>query len=256
MQSMWTNCCRRCNEAGGDERHYGDDRRSPATHAARPADRRQPRRSQLDTLTNQASTGLIADTYAGLGTGAPVSLNLHPQIANLQTWQSNIDAATGRMSVAQSAMTQIQSIAANFYAQLEQPDRACNASAIDTIAALGARRAERRSADLLDTQDGGVYVFAGQDTANPPVPNPANASLHSGLLHADQLRPSASLRPTGPAATAAATLAIARSNAAGTSPFSPICRSRSPICSAPRWCSIGAASQRQADRPVGQRTTR
>ena len=60
--------------------------------------------ARLDRLTNQASTGLVADNYAGLGTGASVSLDLRPQIANLQTWQSNVDAATGRMTVAQSAV--------------------------------------------------------------------------------------------------------------------------------------------------------
>ena len=113
---------------------------------------------------------LIADNYAGLGTGAPVSLNLHPQIASMQAWQNNVDAATGRMSVAQSSLTQIQSIAANFYAQLNNV-QGVNTSAIDTIAA-SARDALRQVAGLLDTQDGGVYVFAGQDTGNPPVPNP------------------------------------------------------------------------------------
>ena len=116
------------------------------------------------------STGLIADNYAGLGTGAPVSLDLRPQIANMQTWQNNVDAATGRMSVAQSALTQIQSIAANFYAQLNNV-QGVNASAVDSIAA-SARDALRQVAGLLDTQDGGVYVFAGQDTGNPPVPDP------------------------------------------------------------------------------------
>ena len=123
-------------------------------------------------LTNQASTGLIADNYAGLGTGAPVSLDLQPQIANLQTWQNNVDAATGRMSVAQSALTQIQSIAADFYAQLNNV-QGVNASAVDTIAA-SARDALSQVASLLNTQDGGVYVFAGQDTANPPVPDRDN----------------------------------------------------------------------------------
>src|SRR6516165_8823855 len=74
--------------------------------------------NRLDKLTDQASTGLIADTYAGLGTGAPISLDLRPQVAGLQTWQNNVDAATGRMSAAQSALTELQSIAADFYAQL------------------------------------------------------------------------------------------------------------------------------------------
>jgi flagellin-like hook-associated protein FlgL len=126
--------------------------------------------NRLDRLTNQASTGLIADTYAGLGTGASVSLDLRPQIAGLQTWQNNVDAATGRMSAAQSALTRLQSIAADFYAQLNNV-QSVNASEVDTIAA-SARDALRQVAGLLDTQDGGVYVFAGQDTANPPVPDP------------------------------------------------------------------------------------
>ena len=35
---------------------------------------------RLDNLTNQVSTGLVADNYAGLGNGASVSLDLRPQI--------------------------------------------------------------------------------------------------------------------------------------------------------------------------------
>ncbi len=128
--------------------------------------------TRLNNLINQASTGLIANNYAGLGSGATVSLNLRPQLANLQVWQSNIDTATGRMSVAQSALTQIQSIASSFYAQLNNL-QGVNAAAVDTIAA-SARDALRQVAGLLDTQDGGAYVFAGQDTGNPPVPDPDN----------------------------------------------------------------------------------
>ena len=98
----------------------------------------------------------------------------------MQTWQNNVDVATGRMSVAQSALTQIQSIAAYFYAQLNNV-QGVNASAVDTIAA-SARDALGQVASALNTQDGGVYVFAGQDTANPPVPDPGNITVTSGLL--------------------------------------------------------------------------
>jgi flagellar hook-associated protein 3 FlgL len=132
----------------------------------------QATHARLDTLTNQASTGLIADNYAGLGSGAPVSLNVRPQIANLQAWQDNIDAANGRMSVTQSALTQIQSIASGFYAQLNNL-QSVNAAGVDTIAA-SARDALQQVAGLLDTQNAGVYVFAGQDSGNPPVPDPDN----------------------------------------------------------------------------------
>jgi flagellar hook-associated protein 3 FlgL len=179
-------------------------------------------RQKLDQLTNQASSGLVGNSYAGLGAGAPVSLNLRPQIATLQAWQSNVDAATGRMSVAQSAMTQIQSIASNFYAQLDNVG-GVNASAVDGIAA-SARDALSQVASLLDTQDGGVYVFAGQDTANPPVPDPANianmAAYPTGYFA--QINAAVSgLAPPGSAALSAnATFAVAVSNTAGTSPFS------------------------------------
>ena len=44
------------------------------------------------TLTAQASSGLISNTYAGLGGTAPVALSLAPQIDNLQVTQSNIGA--------------------------------------------------------------------------------------------------------------------------------------------------------------------
>ncbi len=56
-------------------------------------------KQNLDRLTIQISTGLVSDTYAGLGSGAAVSLNLEPQIAALQTWQNNINQATSGMQV-------------------------------------------------------------------------------------------------------------------------------------------------------------
>ncbi len=173
-------------------------------------------RQHLTTLTQQASDGLIADSFAGLGNGAAASLNLHPQIAALQTQQKNIDSATSRLGVTQAAMTQLQSIASTFLADLNKLD-GLNAGQIDSVAA-NARAALTQTANLLDTQDGNTYVFAGQDTLNPPVPNP-NAIGSSGF--ATQIAAAVSgLSVIGAAATAATTLSIASSNAAGTSPFS------------------------------------
>jgi flagellar hook-associated protein 3 FlgL len=199
---------------------------------------------RLDKLTNQVSTGLVGDTYAGLGTGAPVSLDLRPQIANLQTWQNNVDAATGRMSVAQTALTQMQSIAANFYAQLNNVE-SVNAIEVDSIAA-SARDALGQMASLLDTQDGGVYVFAGQDTADPPVPDPGNI-LTSGFY--TQINAAVGgLAINGAAATATATYNVATSNAAGTSPFSVwLSQSSAVLQASPPVVQVG---QNQTE-PVG-----
>jgi flagellar hook-associated protein 3 FlgL len=173
-------------------------------------------RQRLDTLTQQASNGLVADTYAGLGNGTSVALNLHPQIAALQTQQQNVNAATGRLGVTQTAMTQLQSIASTFLAELNNLN-GLNASEVDSVAA-NARAALTQTANLLDTKDGNTYVFAGQDTQNPPVPNP-NAIGSSGF--STQIAAAVSgLTTNGATATAASTLSIASSNAAGTSPFS------------------------------------
>jgi flagellar hook-associated protein 3 FlgL len=173
-------------------------------------------RQKLDTLTQQVSSGLISNTYAGLGPGASVSLDLRPQMATLQTWQNNVDAVTGPMGVVQSTLSTVQSIASNFYSQLNNVN-VMSGTDVDNIAA-SARDALKQVVGALDEQDGDVYVFAGQDSANPPIPDPADI-LTSGFY--TQINAAVNnLAAAGAPATAAATLAIASSNAAGTSPFS------------------------------------
>jgi flagellar hook-associated protein 3 FlgL len=184
---------------------------------------------QLDTLTMQASTGLVAQSYAGLGGGAAVSLDLNPQLNALQTYTRNIDQAAGTMQVTQSAMTQLQQIAATFVAAIPTLNN-LNSSGIDSVAA-NARAALSQVASLLNTRNGDNYVFAGQDSANPPVPS-ADAILTSGFYL--QIHAAVSALPVnGAAATAAATLATAGSNAAGTSPFSAYMSQPASAISAP-----------------------
>jgi flagellar hook-associated protein 3 FlgL len=119
------------------------------------------------------------------------------------------------MQVAQTALSQISSIASNFYAQAANLN-GLDSSQIDTIAA-SARDALVQVAGLLDTKNGNSYVFAGQDSQNPPIPNP-DSILSSGF--ATQIRTAVgSLGTAGAAATIASTLSIA--SPGGTSPFSP-----------------------------------
>ena len=184
---------------------------------------------QLDTLTEQASTGLAAQTYAGLGASAAVSLDLNPQLAALQTYQNNINQATGSMQVTQTAMTQIQQIAATFVADMPKLN-SVTASEIDTTAA-DARSALTDVANLLDTTNGNTYVFGGLDSSNPPVPDPDNI-LSSGFY--TQINTAVSgLTTNGSAATIASTLATASSNATGTSPFSAYMSQSPPAISPP-----------------------
>lgn len=174
-------------------------------------------RQQLDTLLQQASSGYVSDTYAGLGTGAATSLALAPQLAAQKAWQSDINAASAQMQVAQTALNQISSIASTFYADTNALN-GLNPSVVDSTA-VAAQQALQQVAGLLDSTDGAIYVFGGQDSTNPPVPNPENI-LSSGF-YTQTKSAVAGLSGSGAASVIASTLAIASSNAPGTSPFSP-----------------------------------
>ncbi len=184
---------------------------------------------QLDTLTEQVSTGLVSQSYAGLGSGAGISLDLNPQLNALSTAQTNINEATGSMQVTQAAMTQIQQIAATFVSDMPNLNN-LNSQEVDSIAA-NARQALTQVVNLLDTQNGNNYIFGGQDSSNPPVPSP-NDILTSGFYTQINAAVSA-LSSNGAAATTSATLLIAGSNVTGTSPFSAYMSQPTPAIGAP-----------------------
>ena len=171
---------------------------------------------RFDTLTAQASSGLISNTFSGLGASAPAALTLRPRIESLKAAQANIDAASGPAQVTQSAMKRIQGIAANLMAGLPNLN-GLNPAGVDTIAA-SARANLVQVGELLNSQFGGAYVFSGQDTGNPPVPN-AEQLLSSGFF-AQISGAVAGLSVNGAAVTASTTLTAAASNAPGSSPFS------------------------------------
>jgi len=174
-------------------------------------------RQRLNTLTQQAGSGLVADTYAGLGAqGAATSLSLSPVIASADALHNGIGAAASQMQVAQSALANLSRIANTFYTQTNSLN-GLNASTVDSVAA-SARSALAEVAGLLDSKSGDIYVFAGQDSGNPPVPDPdqiANSGFTTQITAAV-----AALGSNGASATIAATLATAQSNATGVSPFS------------------------------------
>jgi len=150
---------------------------------ARLADNGAAIRRQLDTATTQSSTGRIAESYGGLGVGAKTSLDLRPQVAHAAAWQANIDGASGRLGVAQSALGSISAIAAEFFAKAGALNGLI-ASEADSIAAT-ARVALQRVSQLLNSKVGDVYVFAGQDTGNPPVPDTSVGAVSAAVLASD-----------------------------------------------------------------------
>ncbi len=139
-------------------------------------------RRQLETAQEQQATGKVSSTYAGLGAGARTSLSVRPAVEHVAVWQRNIDATTGRLAVTQGALTQISSIAADFFAKTNALTQI--GTPADVIAGQ-ARDALKQVSELLNTRDGDVYVFAGEDTANPPLPDTDPAVVGAAVLASD-----------------------------------------------------------------------
>lgn len=137
-------------------------------------------RSELSVAQQQVATGLRDTSYAGLGDTARISLDLRPQVGHEQKYQSNIDAAAGRIGSAQTALTAITAVASDLFAQLGILN-GINPSDPPSVAARALAGLEQ-VANLLNTKVGNVYVFAGDDTGNPPIPNPTAAALVPALL--------------------------------------------------------------------------
>lgn len=137
-------------------------------------------RDQLAQAQEQVATGLLSDTYSGLGSSAKTALSLTPVIAHQKALSTNIDVAQGRLDLTQNAMTSISSIASQFFAQINTFN-ANDPTSAQTLAQQ-AKSALQQVGDLLNTKSGDTYVFAGQDTNNPPVPNTDPAVLSAGLL--------------------------------------------------------------------------
>lgn len=167
-------------------------------------------KTRLDTLTEQSATGKISQSFGGLGSVAQVSLDLRPQIERTQVWSQNINAVTTRLTSASNVLDQLQQIASNInQATLDLPAQA--AGSVDTLATQ-AQNALSQVQSLLNTRIGGVYIFAGQDTANPPVPDTQFNAYVQSIKTAT----------TGLTATNGATIAAATLTAANaTSPFAP-----------------------------------
>jgi flagellar hook-associated protein 3 FlgL len=171
---------------------------------------------QLDQVTEQASSGLVAQTFSGLGpTNAQTVLTVSPQISSMNAQIAELNAVTGPISVQQNALTQISSITTGIVSQLSSLN-ALNGSSTGTVIA-DAQSAFQQVASLLNTQDGNIYVFAGQDSGESPIPSAGNI-LSSGFYTQIQTAV-AGLSSYGAAATSASILSIASSNAPGTTPF-------------------------------------
>jgi flagellar hook-associated protein 3 FlgL len=170
--------------------------------------------ASISALTEEATTGYVSSTYDGLGGVAGQALDLNSALALNAASQTNASLAATQSQVAQTALGQIETLASNFASQLLEPS-AATATGLSTLAA-SAQSTLQQVASLLNTKVGDTYIFAGQDSSNPPIPNPD--SLSSSAFYQAVQTAVSGLDTNGAAGTFAALLGVAGPGA--TSPFS------------------------------------
>ncbi len=142
----------------------------------------QGTQSSLDTLQTQISSGLKAQTYAGLGGAATYqSLSLNAQLTQLDSVNTAINNTTTITSSMDGAMTNITSAATSVSSALQSVVQGDADPGMATLS-QEAKNALSSVQNYLNTQGGGVYVFSAADTSNAPV---ANASALNTAVQTD-----------------------------------------------------------------------
>lgn len=172
-------------------------------------------RDRLTILTRQVATGQVGQTHGALGPQSRTAIDLRGDIARREAHVGTADAALARMGTAQGVLGRLEAIAAETAAEAMRA-RTLGTSGVEALART-ARAALEEAAALLNTRQGGEYLFAGSNLALTPVSGAA--TIATGPMAADIAAAVAALDPDpanlGPllAATAAA------ASDPGTTPF-------------------------------------
>ena len=175
--------------------------------------------AQEATLQEQTTSGKVAQSYAGLAPASAQVLDLSAASRRRATDATPNAAAPGKAAVTQDALAQAGTLATGLATAALGLSASSPASAVEGVAQR-ARQALAQLGSLLNSSYAGDYVFAGADTANPPVPG---AITSSGMFaQIGQQVAALATVPTAPAVATviANTVAIAGSTAAGTTAFS------------------------------------
>ncbi|HSK41727.1 MAG TPA: flagellin [Arenibaculum sp.] len=157
---------------------------------------------RLARLSDQVATQKVSSDFAGLGSGARVSINLRGELKELDTYSRNIAGAQLRLTTQVEAMERIGQLAKDLSVELIklQSDPNAEVAVVNQIA----RQGYQELTSLLNAKVDGRYVFAGGDGANPPLP----------AARADALFAQTATDLTGPITNAATSLATTRATAA------------------------------------------
>ncbi|MFT8468499.1 flagellin [Acetobacter syzygii] len=134
--------------------------------------------AQTTLAWQTSSKGIVAQTYAGLGTSRSSVFNLTPKITQVQAWQTNITNAQNSLTVTATALKQIVSLAQTMAANLLGISGTSESSTVSTVATEASSTLDQ-IATALNTSTGAGYVFAGQTSTEAPVQDPSSVSSGS-----------------------------------------------------------------------------
>lgn len=125
-------------------------------------------KSRLDGLTNQLSTGQVADTYGGLGSARTASLSAHATISALDGYVASITGGTTQVNLAATSLTQVKKLADTLGNSLTANLQPSTSTGITTSVAL-AKSGLDGAIDALNQNAAGKYIFGGRTTDQAPV---------------------------------------------------------------------------------------
>lgn len=196
-------------------------------------------RGQLDVLTRQISDERKGPYLGDIAPEARRAVDLRGEIGRRGVYTVAIDQALGLTATTQNAMQTLYDVGQRAFV-LSQ-----TAGSLDpTTVAMVRSEAQAllvEAAQTLNSRYGDQYIFGGQDSHTPPLPDP-DGILSSGMAQDIAVAVQA-LASGGAAATWAATGVAAASDAPGTTPFSAHLSDPSRGLSEPRR-SIPAADGR------------
>lgn len=125
-------------------------------------------RSQLDTLTQQLSSGKVSDTYAGQGSGRSLAIALRAQINGVAAYADTATNLNTRIGVANLSLQRLVAIGT----EVKGAAVSAGATLDNTGQTPGQKTASLDfydSVDMLNAKSGDRYLFSGRATDTAPV---------------------------------------------------------------------------------------
>jgi flagellin-like hook-associated protein FlgL len=117
-------------------------------------------RTQLDDLQRQLATGQKVTTYAGISSQAQLLVGLNAQLGAINSFQDNNNTVQTRLSIAQTTLSQFDSISATVQSSAMLSNYAAGPNG-QTVDQTFAGNQLDQLLNLLNTQSDGRYIFSG-----------------------------------------------------------------------------------------------